>query len=219
MHKHAAAFWPSKKRHEKLLGTKSYSFAKSRGEIRKKRRNNMVQLERYRQDQAEMSMINVVDDGQGSCAKRFGGPKKTNFRCELLVCIQLVPEISTLKWLYQRDDPKSLHENAWFTKHRLKEWNGCLGYRVPGKYILYYLWFGQEILIHHYWDLTKSCGVGLGFRNLKEDDIYRYFFRVFFYQAALQHIFINKKRPFLNVMNWISHGFPLQPRKSPGVSP
>ena len=40
----------------------------------------------------------------------------------------LEPETSSLKWLFQFDDSKSLHKNGCFTKHPLK--HGCLEFQV-----------------------------------------------------------------------------------------
>ena len=49
------------------------------------------------------------------------------------VCIHiyLEPETSTLKWLFQLDDSKSLHEKLLFHQTSIKKWL----FGVPGVYI------------------------------------------------------------------------------------
>ena len=54
-----------------------------------------------------------------------------------LVYLLLEPETSTLKWLFQLDDSKSLHRKLLFHQTSIYKWL----FRVPGLHLVDFLWF------------------------------------------------------------------------------
>ncbi len=54
----------------------------------------------------------------------------------------LEPETSTLKWLFQLDDSKSLHEKWLFHQTSIKKWL----FGVPGIYIVELLLYGYNLI-------------------------------------------------------------------------